>query len=449
MNDHVNYSIKLKPCKDVGDPIFVDFILTNTSDQDLMILKWNTPLEEITNDVFRITRGPYRIPYDGIMIKKGSPSASDYLNLPSGETVTSTTEITKHYGINKAGDYNIALKSEGINFIAIPKGSKPNLTEDQTAVQNAFELGTPNVPFTLGEGTGEPQKTLGRKARKISFGNSIPTLDELAELIHNEKSSTNPVSTVNSPYFVGGTQDQRDVVVKASEKAFVELHDCIEHLIQNLNPKVPYPSYEKWFGVYSTIKPGKRYAHVLGYLILIRNAMRDDTITYDLDPSDKPNTDGVFAWTYKGTLTVFMWKAFWKAKENGGHDTKSGTIIHELSHAITHLDDIGYGLNKVLHLAKTDPSEAIQSAENFEYFSEAYAMKKYEDKLKQDEIARTTSPTRHTTPHSIRGIPRANYTFPSWRFPPYVPVPEYGSTIDQYGRIIDPSDPIMHIKNND
>lgn len=492
MNDHVTFSIKLKPCKEVGDPILVDFTITNTSNQDLMILKRNTPLGEITNDVFKITRGPYRIPYDGIMIKSGAPSENDYLKLRSGETVTSTTEITKHYGINEAGDYNIALEKRRIHAIAMSKGSQADLSRDHLSAHNSFDLETPSIPFILAKGNGEPQKTLGRKARKNSRGNSLLSQDDFINMLDKEMSSTAIPKAAKDPHFMGGTQEQQNIVKKAHKQGFDELCACIQELRLNTDINNPLPLFTTWFGDYSSSMPGRRFAVVFGCLVLIRNAMQNDVITYELEPENTAVDDGVYAWTHKGSLTVFMWKAFWEAKESGEHDTKAGVVIHELSHAIAHTDDFEYSLNEVMNLAKTNPSEAIQNAENYEYCVEAYAMEKIEEKAKQDEIARQALEERRNrmnNPNSYEGLSpapqpapkpsdilpvrrtdmygRTRTVLPNGLFAPLTPseqlnhqnnnhfnhrdvIPQRdGTTIDQYGRIIDPNDPIMHPKNND
>src|SRR2546421_11802238 len=47
-------------------------ILTNTSDQDLSVLTWNTPLDDVVTDCLEVTVNGKKVEYDGPIIKRGA-----------------------------------------------------------------------------------------------------------------------------------------------------------------------------------------------------------------------------------------------------------------------------------------------------------------------------------------------------------------------------------------
>src|SRR5262249_6412900 len=74
---------------DSAAPVKLKFQLQNTSDEDLYVLTWFTPLEGLNSDCLTVTRnGKSKVPYDGPMIKRGQPGLTDYLLVPAGRTVT-------------------------------------------------------------------------------------------------------------------------------------------------------------------------------------------------------------------------------------------------------------------------------------------------------------------------------------------------------------------------
>ncbi|HMD00387.1 MAG TPA: M35 family metallopeptidase, partial [Ferruginibacter sp.] len=77
---------------------------------------------------------------------------------------------------------------------------------------------------------------------------------------------------------------------------------------------------------------------------------------------------GVYAYTYKGTATIWFCSAFWAAPDTGT-DSRAGTVVHEHTHASALTDDIQYGQPGCQSLAKSDPAKAIMNADTHEYFA--------------------------------------------------------------------------------
>ena len=93
--------------------------------------------------------------------------------------------------------------------------------------------------------------------------------------------------------------------------------------------------------------------------------MESKTFTYDLTGTGCGS--GVFAYTYRGTTTIWMCDAFWSAPATGT-DSKAGTMVHEHSHASAFTDDTTYGQPNCRKLAVNSPDKATKNADSHEYY---------------------------------------------------------------------------------
>src|SRR5215471_8619217 len=97
-----------------------------------------------------------------------------------------------------------------------------------------------------------------------------------------------------------------------------------------------------------------------------QNAHADDEFTYNLTGAGCDS--GVYAYTYKGTTTIWFCSEFWSATATGT-DSKAGTVVHEHTHSDASTDDIRYGQADCRSLAKTKPNDAFQNADSHEYYA--------------------------------------------------------------------------------
>lgn len=119
--------------------------------------------------------------------------------------------------------------------------------------------------------------------------------------------------------------------------------------------------YKTWFGQPYNNKVKLDY-------IDMRNAMRRTVYTLDCDPDECE--DNYYAYTYKDSTTIFLCNQFF-ASDLTGTDSKLGTIVHELSHAVSCTEDHEYGQDDCKALAMNAPNMAVTNSDNYEYFSEA------------------------------------------------------------------------------
>ena len=118
-------------------------------------------------------------------------------------------------------------------------------------------------------------------------------------------------------------------------------------------------NYTTWFGALSV----GRLAHVQWGWAKIALATISP-ITFNQDDTHPT----WFAYVYPGgPLEIFFCDQYWKAPLAGGFDTKSGTILHELSHEVHGTGDYTYGTSGAKALAVSNPNQATMNADNYEY----------------------------------------------------------------------------------
>ncbi|KAB5596496.1 Peptidyl-Lys metalloendopeptidase [Ceratobasidium theobromae] len=120
--------------------------------------------------------------------------------------------------------------------------------------------------------------------------------------------------------------------------------------------------YTTWFGAFSSA----RFSTVKSHFSLIGTDATSST--YDCTCTDS----GTYAYVYPGSPGyVYLCGAFWNAP-NTGTDSRAGTIVHEQSHFTVNggTDDHVYGQSNAKALASSNPTNAIDNADNHEYFAE-------------------------------------------------------------------------------
>lgn len=119
-----------------GEPVVLSFMLTNNNAQDMFVLKWHTPLEGMRNNYLDVTVDGVKVPYRGIMAKRGPPGIDSYRLVAAGETVDAEVDITKGYGTDKPGKYRVQVNTNLMDVVPRKESVdfKPNGFDDFKAV---------------------------------------------------------------------------------------------------------------------------------------------------------------------------------------------------------------------------------------------------------------------------------------------------------------------------
>ncbi len=300
----------------------VTFTLTNTGDQTLTILRWDTPLEAVlSSDVFVIGGGD--VDYTGRHIKRATPLARDFLDLAPGQAVRASLALNRFYDIIDHARYEVSFNGAVSYTAAVSK----HLDHRQrlAAMQSAW-MSTGSVWVDLAPAP--------PTASALPAGYRFCSVDQQAQI---------------------------GVALDASESLTVTARDALRNLSEA--ERSSSPRYHHWFGAYTA----SRYSAVEEGISNAADVMANQVINFNCDCDE-----GAFAYVFPNDpFNIYLCRAFWSASVTGT-DSQAGTILHELSHfpEIKGTDDHAYGQSAAVALARTDPDRAINNADSFEYFVE-------------------------------------------------------------------------------
>jgi len=280
------------------------------------------------------------------MVKRGNPGEEDYVLIPAGQTVSNRFDLHRAYDVSRPGEYDVSLDTEVQDFV--PANSPESLsaklkTSDQ---QDKVPLEGDGTQFVVEPGD-EPLLTEGQMARKLEKAKK----SEEKSAIKGVQKKASP----KDPEFNGGSVDEQDKTKEAHTEGYALAVKALNNLSNDAQ-------YKEWFGAHTN----GRFQTVKDNYTKIKDGMESETFTYDLTGSGCKS--GWFAYTYKGTTTIWMCGAFWNAPATGT-DSKAGTVVHEHSHASASTDDLTYGQPNCRKLATDDPDKAVRNADNHEYYA--------------------------------------------------------------------------------
>jgi peptidyl-Lys metalloendopeptidase len=324
-----------KTVSDGSEKLEVRFTLHNDTLETLRVLRWHTPLDGFSNDLFYVARDGEPVRYIGRLVKWGTPTDEDYVEIASGSSVSATFDPSAVYDMSEPGHYTITYRDELLELEALYGRRAPPVQGAPGVRIESVEVGTNELLVQLnfhnkgtkGGGGGEPQ--------------------------------TQP------PAFVACTNERQTALVQALQTAAHMANESRAYL-QNL-PEGQRPSdlrYDEWFGTYSS----NNYSTVTTNFVSIESALTAQTITFLCDCENSS-----FAYVFPTKpYEIHLCKAFWNAAMTGT-DSKGGTLIHETSHfdVVANTDDVVYGQTACRGLADTQPQNAIRNADSHEYFAEA------------------------------------------------------------------------------
>jgi peptidyl-Lys metalloendopeptidase len=127
--------------------VMVTVTLTNISNHAVRLLRHDTPLDGMKEDLFAVSRDGAAVEYVGRHYKWAAPQASDFVTLDAGKSLTSTADLTSAYDFAVTGNYTInygetaganqlvassvAIHAEGRPFV-IPSSGEASLTAGLT-----------------------------------------------------------------------------------------------------------------------------------------------------------------------------------------------------------------------------------------------------------------------------------------------------------------------------
>ena len=293
--------------------------ITNYSAKEIKILKWNTPLESRLNaNIFNVLLNHKPVTYIGRVVKRGKPTEDDYIRFASGEQRNITINLPDYYAMEKEGNYTVVYKGTY---------KYKDLSRQKSVTAKFLKGSLPHIDIVY-----------------------VPSQKKILQL---QKVSAN---------FNGCSQSQIVDINAAHDESIRIVKDASDVMNQaqvNTNGE----RYNTWFGAPSSARQGTVTTHFNN----IYTALDTKSIEFDCTC-----TDNYFAYVYANQpYTIYLCNAFWGAGVSGT-DSKSGTIVHEMSHftVLSGTNDHVYGQSDAKSLAISDPNQAIDNADNHEYFAE-------------------------------------------------------------------------------
>jgi len=293
--------------------------ITNYSTKEIKILKWNTPLETKLNaNIFNVSFNNKSVEYTGKVVKRSKPTEDDYIRFASGEQQSITINLSDYYAMQKEGNYTVTYRG----IFKYKDLSK--------------------------------QKVVTAKFLK----SSLPHLD----IVYMPSQKKTLLLQKVPANFNGCTQSQI-VDINAAHDESIRIAKDASDVMNQAQVNTTSQRYNTWFGTPNSTRQGTVTTHFSN----IYNALDTKNIGFDCTC-----TDNYFAYVYANQpYTIYLCTAFWSATVSGT-DSKSGTIIHEMSHftILAGTDDYVYGQADAKALAVSNPNQAIDNADNHEYFAE-------------------------------------------------------------------------------
>ena len=324
---HLDASAK---AADIGSGKLV-FTMSNDGAASVHVLRWQTPFDGVTTDLFAVERGGVAVAYTGPLYKRAAPQAKDYIELAPGASRTVDVDLSAYYDMKAGGQYAIRYARDA-----------------DSAVREAGEAAKAGVAATA---------AIDSDAVTLWVDGGADALDSVGDA-DAAKSAPGVFAATNS--FVSCSNTRQTQLATARNSAVTYATNAKSYLDAGTRGT----RYTWWFGSYTS----SRYSTVRTHYTNLKSALSSQPYTFDCTCTES----GTYAYVYPTQpYRVYLCGAFWSAP-NTGTDSRAGTLVHETSHfnVVAGTDDWAYGQSAAHSLATSNPTRAVDNADNHEYFAE-------------------------------------------------------------------------------
>lgn len=299
--------------------VAVDVTVTNVAGHAVKLLKWQVPEDALHAPLFKVTAEDGRAArYVGPLVKRAAPTEADYLRLPAGATRSYRVDLSRLYQLGN-GRY-------AVQFLG---------RDGRGAGEASYKASAAVMLWTSGRSN---EAALAAEAQAAAGNGAEATIS-----------------------FTGGcTASEKTTLTSAVDAAIVYSTESKAYM--NGTPSGTR-RYVEWFGKFKQT----RWNTVETHFDKIDEAFKTKPLTLDCSC-----TSGAYAYVYANQpYKIYLCNAFWSAPMTGT-DSKGGTLIHEMSHftVVAGTGDHAYGQTAARNLAKNNPKQAVDNADNHEYFAE-------------------------------------------------------------------------------
>ena len=109
-------------CNNALSTVACSFQFTNIADEDLYLLKRNTPLEGLNSKFFTVSIEGRPVPYEGPIFYSIPPTKDEFILLKAGESFSVTAQITDVFSIDTDGLYTVQY-SNPLRYLSVDEMS--------------------------------------------------------------------------------------------------------------------------------------------------------------------------------------------------------------------------------------------------------------------------------------------------------------------------------------
>ncbi|TFK81245.1 Metalloprotease [Polyporus arcularius HHB13444] len=308
------------------DDIKVTAAVTNTGSEDVKVLKFGTILDNhYPTRSFTVSRDGIAANFTGIKLQIDLDVLDDfaYVVIPAGETVIVEHEVASLYNFEELGTG--AFEFEPVtDFQVVAADAKPN----------AYKVSAGKVKVNVKSDVSQREMKTHEKRARVSCPNSSES------------------SFISSSYSEGKS-----------------LASIVVNYISSNGADSLYRSY---FGSSPTSTVLDVFSAVAGENSRSRMLSCNDPYKICSDPP------GVIAYTMTPSTNIYFCSIFYREVTtsslcNGttvaSRSIRGGTVLHELTHALSNTTDVGYGCSYDQSLGMWSPSQARSNADNYNCFA--------------------------------------------------------------------------------
>lgn len=306
--------------------------LTNTSDQDVFILSYETPLNGLERSLFQIQRDGEAVPYTGRLVMRIGPLPENWIRVSAGETIQMKVDLTTAYDMTQAGYYTVGY---GAMQHVISGVAEHMLPVFDTVGQKAASFETPAAMIS------STQLTVQYEGAAAVF-----RLEQYPESVDDQHEKHT---------FIGFTTAQRNAVLAAIDCACANVTCACNYC------SCPSSWYTTWFSsncVYDYF--------VCGSFCRAKNHLCPGNITFRYQAYSYPCDPGVIAYVYQNRPNeIWLCGDFFVYTYFQCH-----AITHEVFHwnTVATAEDWGYGESFCKDLARNyHPYYSATNADSYAY----------------------------------------------------------------------------------
>ncbi|TFK52058.1 Metalloprotease [Heliocybe sulcata] len=301
-------------------------LVKNSGAEDVKILKYGTVLDgSMPTRSFRVSKDGKAAKFTGVKMSVDMKKVGDnaFVTIPAGQTYTVEHDISSLYDFETLGTGSYSI--EPVTTFQIMSN------ESEPASKAKAQIGAEAVSVTV-------NKDVAKKDLKVNTKRATVSCD------------TSDASYIRSSYSEGQTLAQI-----ASDYVSSNGADDL---------------FTSYFGTTST-------GSVIDVLDNVANE-DDSSRTLNCDDPYDACEQGVIAYTLIATTNIYFCDIFYDEVPQSNlcsgtsvadRDIRGGTVLHELTHATSDTEDVGYGCSSDQSLASSDPESAANNADNYNCFA--------------------------------------------------------------------------------